>query len=146
MRKCRVDEQTQKAVLDNIGTMGFSKCLKGIRPKTLDGKIVSDADMCDGMGASGIIRTIMYNEIIFDKNEFPRIENLQANYQTQKSNAINHFFEKLLKLHDLMMTQSGKAESEKRQKIMIDFLQNFFEEENADKKWFELLKPYLDKK
>ena len=34
---------------------------------------------------------------------------------------INHFFEKLLKLKDLMLTEPGRIEAENRQQIMVDF-------------------------
>ena len=151
MKKCGIDSNTQNDVLENIRRMGFSKYLKGIRPETLEGKIVSDADMCDGMGASGIIRSIVYsvsdkgNGVIFDRNIFPNIDITAEEYNVKGTvhdtdNAINYFFEKLLKLKDIMLTKSGRKEGEKRQKIMIDFLRNFFEEENVDEKWFNLVK------
>ncbi len=38
-------------VLEIIRTMGYNKSLYGIRPDTLEGAIVSDADMCDAIGA-----------------------------------------------------------------------------------------------
>ena len=47
--------ETKVAVLDVIATMGYSKHLEGIRPSTLEGQIVSDADMCDAIGAMGEI-------------------------------------------------------------------------------------------
>lgn len=54
--------------------MGYSKCLKGIRPTTIEGMVVSDVDMCDSIGTSGIIRSIVYavsplgSGVIFDSN------------------------------------------------------------------------------
>ena len=52
-------------------------------------------------------------------------------YRKNKTTAINHFYEKLLKLEGLMNTQSGKRLAKKRQTIMEDFLENFFEEWNG---------------
>lgn len=40
-------------------------------------------------------------------------------------------FEKLLRLKDLMLTDSGKKEAIKRHNMMIEFLYHFFEEENV---------------
>jgi poly(3-hydroxyalkanoate) synthetase len=45
----------------------------------------------------------------------------------------------LLKLDGMMMTYAGKQNSKKRHKIMIDFLQNFFEEKNVSEKWYNML-------
>ena len=48
--------------------------------------------------------------------------------------------EKLLKLKDLMMTKSGYEEAIKRHQVIVDFLYQFFEEEDVPE-W----KEYLDK-
>lgn len=155
MNKANVDDETQKAVLNVLKNMGYRKSLKGIRPTSLEGKIVSDADMCDGMGSHGIIRTIVYavsskgNGIVFDKNVFPNDNITYSEYCSQGTthstdNVINHFFEKMLKLPKLVFTDAGKQEAANRQGIMVDFLKQFFVEENAPE-WLEYLKNYLRK-
>lgn len=153
MSSTNINNNTQEAVLDIIRTMGYSKYLKGIRPTSLEGKIVSDADMCDAIGANGIVRNIVYavsgkgSGIIFDKNTYPNVDITHEQYNSGKENhstnsAINHFFEKLLKLKDLMMTESGKKEAIERQQIMVDFLKHFFKEENAPE-WIVFLEKFL---
>lgn len=52
--------EKQEKVLSAIKTIGFKKRLNGITPKTLEAKIVSDADMCDGIGTHAILRTYDY--------------------------------------------------------------------------------------
>ncbi len=116
---------------------------------------MSDADMCDAIGAHGIIRSIVYavsskgSGVIFDENTYPNVNITQAEYNSNGTthstdSAINHFFEKLLKPSNLMLTKSGKHESIERQRIMIDFLKHFFKEENANE-WIEFLDKYLEK-
>ncbi len=56
MKEAGVGPQTQKLVIENIQRLGYSKYLEGIRPTSLEGKLVSDADMCDAIGAIGILR------------------------------------------------------------------------------------------
>ncbi len=48
---------------------------------------------------------------------------------------------KVLKLKDLMLTESGKEEAKSRYQITIDFLYHFFEEENVPE-WIERLDNY----
>lgn len=60
MRECNVDENIQEQVCSSLNNIGYSKRLKGCIPTTLEGKIVSDADMCDALGANGIIRVYPY--------------------------------------------------------------------------------------
>jgi len=96
MQSCKVDDEIQKRVLDIISNMGFSKCLKGIRPKTLEGQIVSDADMCDAIGSSGIIRSVAYSVsekgsgTIFDKDILPIIDITQEKYNSGGGNYTQH--------------------------------------------------------
>lgn len=147
MNDCNIDLETQNLVLSSLKCIGYSKLLKGFRPQTLEGKIVSDADMCDALGANGIIRVYTYSmknkKPFFDKNIFP-IENINADTYTSKcaDTSVCHLFEKILKLKNLMLTDSGKKEAESRHQIIVDFLYHLFDEENAPE-WTEYLDNYL---
>lgn len=144
MNDANISNDIQEKVLDGINTMGYSKALRGIRPSTLEGKIVSDADMCDAVGVNGIIRTLIYsikcNREFFNKDIFP-IENICAKQYTNNNatTGVCHLFEKALKLKNLMLTNSGKKEIEKRHQITVSFLYQLFDEENVPE-W----KDYLD--
>ena len=145
MNKCNIDNNKQKQVFDALHSIGFRKRLKGICPTTLEGMIVSDADMCDAIGANGILREYQYcmknDKPFFDRNIFPN-ENICEN-DTKKcaDSCVCHIFEKLLKLKDLMLTDSGKEEVKNRHQIIVDFLYHLFAEENAED-WIEYLNHY----
>ncbi len=147
MNDCNVDKEIQKQVCDALKNIGYSKRLKGCIPTTIEGKIVSDADMCDALGANGILRvhsyTIKNGKPFFDRNVFP-VENMSAEKYTRKcaDSSVCHIFEKILKLKDLMLTNSGKEESKSRHQIVVDFLYHLFEEENA-LEWKKYLDDYL---
>lgn len=145
MNDCDVDKRIQEQVCLALNNIGYKKRLKGLCPSTLEGKIVSDADMCDILGASGIIRVCMYHHKnkspFFDKNIFP-IENMTAEkYKKCADSGVCHIFEKVLKIKDLMLTKSGKEEARSRYQFTIDFLYHLFEEEN-EPKWIEYLDHY----
>lgn len=146
LNKLDISESEKTQVINIVENMGYSKTLKGIRPKTIEGMIVSDADMLDG-GANGIVRCLEYgfskNRKVFDVNILPEIDIDIDTYQTIETPSINHFFEKLLLIKDLMMTDHGKQMAQKRHNIMVSFLQNFFEERPEDcSEWFKLLEKY----
>lgn len=52
----------------------------------------------------------------------------KVSYRNEKSTAINHFYEKLLLLKDLMYTQTGKNLARKRHNFMKNYLIQFFNE------------------
>ena len=137
MRQARVDDVAQTSVRGVIQRIGYSKALRGVRPDTLPGKIVSDADMCDAMGASGIIRALTYaasskgSGIVFDPRVWPidtiTAEQYNGGGTTHATDSfINHFFEKLLRLEGMMMTGAGKIEAASRDELMVRFLRQYF--------------------
>lgn len=138
MNECNVTDDVQTQVCQVIANMGYNKALKGIRPQTIEGKIVSDADMLDAIGANGIVRCMAFalarcETTVFDAEVWPNPDMSAEEYKKpnrKSDNFINHFFEKLLKLKNMMMTEAGKKEALKRHKIMFDFLEAFFRENN----------------
>ena len=146
MRECNVDKNIQEQVCFALNNIGYSKRLKGCIPTTLEGKIVSDADMCDALGANGIIRVYTYSmkngKPFFNKDIFP-IEDMTAEKYTSRcaDSSVCHLFEKILKLKDLMLTESGKEEAKNRHQIIVDFLYHLFDEENVPE-WTDYLKKY----
>ena len=149
MDKYTIKEDVKNSVCEIISNMGYSNAMKGIRPQTLEGKIVSDADMLDAIGACGTIRCLTYalarcETVVFDENVFPDLNISAEEYKKpnrKSDNFINHFFEKLLKLKNMMFTQSGRQEAEKRHKSMVDFLSAFFREQKLDN-WLNYLQEF----
>lgn len=147
MNDCKVSKKIQEQVCFAINDIGYSKRLKGCCPTTLEGKIVSDADMCDALGANGILRVYTYSikngKPFFNKDIFP-IEDMTAEKYTKKcaDSSVCHIFEKMLKLKDLMLTESGKEEAKSRHQIIVDFLYHLFDEENV-LEWTKYLDNYL---
>lgn len=149
MNKANIPNNIQDQVVDSLKCIGYSKLLKGFRPTTIEGKIVSDADMCDALGVNGILRVYKYSmkngKPFFDKNIFP-VDDMTANEYMKKcaDSSVCHIFEKILKLKDLMMTDSGKKVAKGRHQIIVDILYHLFEEENVPE-WTEYLNNYLNK-
>jgi len=149
LKKAGASEQVSSAVLKIIKSMGYSKLLKGIRPDTIEGAVVSDSDMCDAIGANGVLRTFAYsllhNKTFFDKDIWPILDISADKYVNKTADtSVCHFFEKLLKLKNLMMTESGKKEAIDRNEIMTEFLRHLFKEDNVPE-WNEFLENYLKK-
>lgn len=98
-------------------------------------KIVEDADRLEAVWAIAIARCFAYWwakwRSIYDPNELSRDEITRENYRIWSGTAINHFYEKLLLLKDLMHTPEAKKIAEKRHAFMEQYLQEFFKERNC---------------
>ncbi len=94
--------------------------------------VVQDADRLDAIGAIGVSRTFNYggfkgNEI-YNPNVPPNLNMTKEEYKKGGQPSINHFYEKLLLLKDLMNTKTGQVMAEQRHAFMELYLKQFFEE------------------
>ena len=129
MRSNHMEEEFIKHVCQCIKEVSF-RGTDSVKPHSIEGMIVQDADRIDAIGAIGIARTFAYggnrNHAIYDPDEIPCLSMDNLEYRNHKCCSINHFYEKLLKLKDLMNTETAKQIAEHRHKYMEAFLQEFF--------------------
>ena len=100
--------------------------------KTIEGKIVQDADRLDALGAIGIARCFSFaghrKNPFYDPNISPKKNMTFGDYKKMKSPAVSHFYEKLFLLKDRMNTKTARKIAEKRHKFMKIYLDMFFKE------------------
>ena len=126
-----VDEATVAAVVTAIGEVSF-RGTDSVVPSAVEGKCVQDADRLDALGAVGIARTFAYggahHRAIHDPEIPPETNMDAARYYANEATSVNHFYEKLLKLKDMMNTASGRRLAEERDRYMREYLEEFFAE------------------
>jgi uncharacterized protein len=124
-----VSEEVKNQVLQIMQEISFSK---GKKPSSLEGKIVQDADRLDAIGAIGIARTFAFGG--YKKREMYNPEIPPVTYATledYKKNTnptLNHFYEKLLLLKDMMNTEEAKNIAHERHQFMEQYLEQFYQE------------------
>lgn len=101
---------------------------KGKNAETKEAKILQDADRLDALGAICVARVFMYNGYrelpIYEPEVAPEKE-----YHGQDSNAINHFYEKILKIKpEGFHTKLAKKIAKERYEFIEEFLKKFKEE------------------
>lgn len=131
LRSEQVAEEDSAHVLEIISTMSYNG---GQNPpmRTIEGKVVQDADRLDAIGAIAIARAFVYagwkGHPMHDPDLPPRESMTAEQYRLGKTTAINHFHEKLLKLKDLINTPAAKRIAEERHRYMEEYVNRFNEE------------------
>jgi uncharacterized protein len=136
LNKNGVDPRLVGEVCEIISTLSYKGAGVATPMRTIEGKIVQDADRLDAIGAVGIARTFAYggnkNRLMYHPEETPVMHESFDHYKNNKGHTINHFHEKLLLLKDRMNTESAKKLAEQRHLFMENYLDRFHKEWNGD--------------
>lgn len=127
-----VDEKVIKHIENIIRTVSFKGAGVASDMKTLEGKIIHDADKLDAIGAIGIARTFAYGgahgRAMYDPSHQAEEHASFEAYKKSAGPTINHFYEKLLLLKDRMYTDTGRQLAEHRHAYMQAYLDEFYGE------------------
>ncbi len=115
-----LDTELIDQVNEIVSQVSFSK---GNKPTSIEAEIVQDADRLDAIGAVGIARCFAYGG---------STGNLLFNPEDQRKDAssVQHFYDKLFKLKELMNTKTAKQMAEERHAYMEGFIAQFYQEVN----------------
>ena len=120
-----VSADTREAILHAIAAHSFSL---GIEARTLEAKVVRDADRLDSLGAIGILRWAITGAVrrtIETQTYHPDDPFAEWHTLDDRRYMLDHFFTKLLKLDGTMSTQTGRALAQQRMAFMRAYLDEF---------------------
>jgi uncharacterized protein len=121
-------------IIHNISFKG-GKVARDFKSPELD--VIQDADRLDALGAIGIARTFNYGghkgREIYNPDIKPNHNLTKDEYKKSDAPTLNHFYEKLLLLKDLMNTKTGKEMAQNRHLFMEAYLEQFYKEWDGEK-------------
>ena len=136
LEEIQVDAELIEQVLFVIKNISFKNRAEAPENPPLELQIVQDADRLDAIGAIGIARTFNFggfkNNLMYHPEIKPNLGMNKEEYKKSNGTTINHFYEKLLLLKDLMNTETAKKIASERHDFMLKFLDEFYKEWNVE--------------
>ncbi|HET9222762.1 MAG TPA: HD domain-containing protein [Roseiflexaceae bacterium] len=93
-----------------------------IQPRTIEARVVQDADRLDAIGAIGVARCLMLGGALGRRLYDPAEPFPATREPDDLANTVDHFYLKLLRLADSMTTAAGRAEARRRTLFLQQFL------------------------
>jgi uncharacterized protein len=112
------DPGTIRAVVEAIRTHRFRK---GGAPKTLEARILFDADKLDSIGAVGVGRAFLFAGEIGARLHDKTIDVRKTKPYTREDTAYREYLVKLSRVRDRMTTREGRRIASERHRFMADF-------------------------
>lgn len=94
----------------------------GIAPRTVEAKVVQDADRLDALGAIGLARCLAVGTALGRPLYEPLDPFCRERAPDEGGASIDHFYAKLLKLSGTMQTAAGRREAARRTAFLEAFL------------------------
>lgn len=131
----KINEDVIQQVTEIIKDLSFKGAEVATPMKSIEGKIVQDADRLDAIGAIGIARAFAYgghkSRELYNPEIKPTKHISFEAYKNDKGHTINHFYEKLFLLKDRMNTKAAKKMANERHQFMKEYVDRFMSEWNG---------------
>ena len=122
-------------VMTIVKSVGYKNLIKeDWKPQemSIEYRCVQDADTLDAIGSIGISRCFAFNgkrkRPMFDMVDASTTKLTAEEYKARQGSALEHFYDKLLRIKELMTTPTGTAMARKRHALMTQFIEGLNEE------------------
>jgi len=135
LKENNFDQSTIDRVIEIVEQVSFKGAGVDTTPRSIEAKVVQDADRLDAIGAIGVARAFAFGgskgRPLYAPEVEPQMHQSFEEYKQSKGHTINHFYEKLLLLKDRLNTNTAKEIATERHKFMQLFLDQFYKEWNV---------------
>lgn len=95
---------------------------------SIEARILRDADNLDALGAIGIARAFMFGGVLGEPIWVEGVDPSDTYEAGTTTSVVHHFHEKLLRVRDDMLTESGRRLANERHDFMVAFLEELMRE------------------
>lgn len=104
-----------------------------VKPRSLEAKVLFDADKLDAIGAVGVARAFLFAGEVGACLHNPGIDVTTAPSYSKNDTGYREFLVKLRNIRDRILTETGKKMAEERHLFMDAFFKRFIQEFNGER-------------
>lgn len=132
-RTCLEQMEFPHELIDNVCHCVESHSYSaGIRPETVEAKVVQDADRMEALGAIGVARVFYTSGLLRRKMFDPEDPLAEHRELDDREYALDHFQVKLLKLSETMQTSAGRRMAERNTDYLREYMGKLLKELDGD--------------
>jgi uncharacterized protein len=125
-----LDDNRRKNIIHCIAAHRFRQ---GEGPRTLEAKVLFDADKLDAIGAVGVARAFLFAGELGARLHSPEVDVAQAPAYSVNDTGYREYVVKLSKIRERILTPTGRRLAEARHRFMTDFFDRFLEEYKGER-------------
>jgi len=121
LNEIKVAPEVVEEVAFIVDNLSWKNGTNKVKMRTLEGKVVQDADRLEALGALGVARTFSYGGY------------LGRPLFSEGPSSLGHIFDKVLKLKKFMNTKTGKVMAKERDAFTRVFVKHFLKEWSGER-------------
>ena len=127
---CSLSEGRRENIVHCIAAHRFRG---GETPRTVEAKVLFDADKLDAIGAVGVARAFLFAGELGARLHSPRVDVSRAAAYTVDDTGYREYVVKLSKIGSRMLTPTGRRLAKERHRFMAGFFDRFLEEYEGER-------------
>jgi uncharacterized protein len=106
---------------------------RGDSPRTLEAKVLFDADKLDAIGAIGVARAFLFAGELGARLHSPEVDVARAPAYSVNDTGYREYVVKLSNIRERILTPTGRRLADERHQFMTDFFNRFLEEYKGER-------------
>jgi uncharacterized protein len=127
---CPLSVDRKENVIHCIAAHRFRR---GDAPRTVEARVLFDADKLDAIGAVGVARAFLFAGELGAKLHSPEVDVAKAPAYSIDDTGYREFVVKLVKIRDRILTATGRRLADNRHRFMTGFFDRFLEEYEGER-------------
>jgi uncharacterized protein len=130
LRACPLSDDRRENIIHCIAAHRFRR---GDTPRTVEAKVLFDADKLDAIGAVGVARAFLFAGELGARLHSPEVDVAQAKAYSIDDTGYREYVVKLSRIRDRILTATGRRLADERHRFMAGFFDRFLEEYEGER-------------